>query len=332
MKRLIFLLCALVCQSALADVILLKNGDRITGDISSFWDDEVTIEPEYSDEFQVDADAIADIQTDDLVEIEFYIGDDANLQLLGVTPEGQIEVADESGNHRLVNYTNIRRINEVTEHFDWESRVDYNHTVSKGNTNSEAGTVNASLGFNFDDHRHQFDLQMIREEVNNEDTKNNDTLNYTYNWVFDDPWFMAANATYKQDVIALIDSQVSSSLGLGYDIWDSPHRTFNIQAGPGYQSETVDGDTNQSSLIDWRLRFSYKLLAGDLELYHNHRLYKNFQGRENTVFTSVTGLRFDVTDDIYLNVELDYDSDSNPAANTEPADTTFVVGAGYNFD
>ena len=49
------LLCVLLTQVVQAkDVLVLKNGDRITGEISRIWDNEVTIEPEYSDEFQVD--------------------------------------------------------------------------------------------------------------------------------------------------------------------------------------------------------------------------------------------------------------------------------------
>ena len=40
---------------AAADVLVLVNGDRITGEISAVWDDEITIEPSYSDEFNVDA-------------------------------------------------------------------------------------------------------------------------------------------------------------------------------------------------------------------------------------------------------------------------------------
>lgn len=35
-------------------MLVLKNGDRITDDIKRIWDSEITIEPEYSDEFNVD--------------------------------------------------------------------------------------------------------------------------------------------------------------------------------------------------------------------------------------------------------------------------------------
>jgi hypothetical protein len=36
-----------------ADVITFDNGDQITGTVKQFWDDEISIEPDYADEFKV---------------------------------------------------------------------------------------------------------------------------------------------------------------------------------------------------------------------------------------------------------------------------------------
>jgi len=66
--------CLIIGATANADVLILKNGDRITGDIKRIWDAEVTIEPEYSDEFQVDLDAISHIESTREFEVEFYDG------------------------------------------------------------------------------------------------------------------------------------------------------------------------------------------------------------------------------------------------------------------
>jgi len=53
----VFLLYPLMAQAKAVDVLVMKNGDRITGEITQIWDAEVTIEPEYSDEFKVDVPA-----------------------------------------------------------------------------------------------------------------------------------------------------------------------------------------------------------------------------------------------------------------------------------
>ncbi|MDH3865216.1 MAG: hypothetical protein OEV10_14730, partial [Gammaproteobacteria bacterium] len=71
LKAFVYLVIAVLAPTlATADVLYLKNGDRITGAIKRIWDDEVTIEPEYSDEFQVDLPLVARIESDRDFEIE----------------------------------------------------------------------------------------------------------------------------------------------------------------------------------------------------------------------------------------------------------------------
>lgn len=43
--KFIVVLPLLIGQAANSDVLVLKNGDRITGDIKRIWDNEITIEP-----------------------------------------------------------------------------------------------------------------------------------------------------------------------------------------------------------------------------------------------------------------------------------------------
>ena len=139
------------------------------------------------------------------------------------------------------------------------------------------------------------------------------------------------NSTIERDPIALLDKRTSVNPSIGYDVWDDANRTLNFQFGVGYASEKTDGQDESSGVIDWRLKFSYEFIHGDMELFHDHHIYRNTEGRKNSVFESKTGIRYDITDDIYLNVQLDYDYDSEPATGTDETDLTFLVGAGLEF-
>ncbi|MGB5325775.1 MAG: phospholipase D-like domain-containing protein [Pseudomonadales bacterium] len=50
---------ALIPVSAFADVLFMKNGDRISGEIQRVWDDQLYIVSDYADEFAIALDAIA---------------------------------------------------------------------------------------------------------------------------------------------------------------------------------------------------------------------------------------------------------------------------------
>ena len=57
------------------DVLILKNGDRITGTIHKVWDGEVYIEPPYADEIKIDLGKIKAIDARRDFEFEFYTGE-----------------------------------------------------------------------------------------------------------------------------------------------------------------------------------------------------------------------------------------------------------------
>src|SRR5690606_32249216 len=133
-------------------------------------------------------------------------------------------------------------------------------------------------------------------------------------------WYLAANTSYEQDAIALLDKRISASTAIGYDIFNDSYRKLSVQFGPGYQIETLDGTSSESALLDWRLHFIYNLLADRMEFYHNHRLYKNFKSRESVIFSSSTGVRLDVTNALYFNTEMKYDHDSAPVSDKAKED------------
>lgn len=55
-------------------------------------------------------------------------------------------------------------------------------------------------------------------------------------------------------------------------------------------------------------------------------------GRDNDVVDTSTGMRWDVWDDVYLNVQVDYDWESSPSTGSKKSDTAFIIGAGVALD
>jgi putative salt-induced outer membrane protein YdiY len=328
--RLTVLLLMALSGTVSADTIHLKNGDQITGEIIALWDDEVRIEPTYSDEFGIDMSEVVSIETDNELDIEFEDGREGDYSFAGANEHG-IAVLKSEEEEILVSYDEIRKVVEIEEFFEWKSNIDLNQSVSRGNTDSDAANINGSLTLKWGDHRTIFDLSTARENNEGSKIKEYDRLNATYNWTFSGPWFVGANASIERDPIALLDHRASLNPAIGYDIWDDPGRTFNVQLGAGYQSEKIENQTETGGVVDWRLRYSQDLIGGDLEFFHNHQIYKSLSGRENMAFISITGLRYEITDDIYLNVQLNYDHDSEPAEDTEAKNLTYVFGAGLKF-
>ena len=321
-------------NSAHADVLVLKNGDRITGEINRIWDGEVSIEPEYADEFDVDLAIVDHIESDRDFEVELYDGREATVKLSGANDENQqiVKIGDET---IAIALEDILELDEPTKDFDWESHVDLSANTNSGNTNTFSGQLRADSTIETPNHRHRVDLSRFRETSGEgalkETTKDQTLLKYNYNWLFKDPWYLSTNVSNERDPILDLDSRLILSAGLGRDIFNTPRRFLSIQLGAGAQSEDAGGMSEDSTVATWGLRYEQGVFNGDMDIFHNHSITHNLDGRTNTSYKTSTGLRYEITDLLYANVTLNYNYETDPLDAIKNEDVTFLLGLGAEF-
>lgn len=327
---------SLFSATAFADVLVLKNGDRITGDIKRIWDAEITIEPEYSDEFDVEVSAVAHIESARELEIVLDDGSTMNAKFSGADAQGKQTVHAASGTVS-VPLAQLFEVNEPEEAFEWDSNVEVSANVSKGNTDSVTAKVRADTTVKINDHRHigeiTFDRERLTQIATGEQisTKEQDLFKYSYNWLFSDAWFFSADLTFERDPIILLDSRVITSAGLGRDIWDTPRRTLNVILGAGRQFEKIDSASTDSGVVTWSLRFRQDFFSEDVELFHNQDITTNVTGRTNTSYKTSTGLGYELTDLLSARMTLDYDYETRPVESAANEDITFLLGINAEF-
>lgn len=328
---LLVLLCLIICQPTQAGVLVLKNGDRITGEIKRIWDSEISIEPAYSDEFDVDISVVEYIESDRVFEIDFDDGRSMVASFAGVDADGNqiIESADES---RSVPLAALFELDEPEKEFEWESNVEIAADVKRGNTDTSNTKVRADTMVKFNDHRHFGEIIFFREELASVITKDQDLFKYGYNWIFLDPLFFSANLSFERDPIVELDSRVIISAGLGRDIWLTPRRALSVNLGAGYQTEKISAATTDSAVMTWTLRYRQDLFNDDVELFHNHTITSNITGRTNTSYKTTTGLSYEITDLLSANISLDFDYETDPVEAAENEDIVLLFGLGLEFE
>lgn len=316
---------------ATADVLVLNNGDRITGDVKHIWDDKVTVEPEYADAFDVDLDAIAHIESDRELQVTLEDGYDGTGTLAGAADGGE-QVLQTPEGPRTIQLADIFEIEEPEDYIDWNSHVDFSSSLNRGNTDSENTKLRADGMYKRGDHRHRGELIFYREKLSGVQTQSNDLYVYDYNWLFNDPWFFSAELSYETDPIIELDHRVTVSAGIGYDIWKTPRKELSVKLGAGYQDEEISQMANESAVAVWALRFRHEFFSGDMSVFHNHTISTNLSGRDNTIFKSSTGLNYEITDLLYSSIALAYDYETDPVETAEPEDVSLLLGLGFEFD
>ena len=295
----LLLSCLIVCSLG-----TLKNGDRLTGELVQSSDAEVIVATAYGAPMTISRELIASIEA---------------------PGESQAQQAESA--QKAVEAALVQAPPPAPERY-WESRIDFNSNLSRGNTDSQLIHLQAAWQWEKDQQRYKAKVSTIREEENGTASKEQDRISLAYNYLFSDRWFFALNSKIERDPIARIDHRYSLNPGLGYDIWNTDNKTLNVQFGAGYASEKTDTGDESSTQVDWRAEFKYRFENMNMEAFHDHHIYRNISGRKNTVLNSQTGLRYSLTEAIHLNVQLDYDYDTEPVEGTEKDDLTFVFGAG----
>lgn len=324
---------------AQADVLVLKNGDRITGEIKRIWDNEITIEPEYADEFEVDLPVVAFIESDRDFEIDLYDGTRLVAKFGGTADNGDQIITTDLDSMELP-LASILELDEPEDYFDWESHVDFASNFNKGNTDSTTTRLFADGLFKHGDHRHRGEVTFEKEELAGQKTKDRDLFLYDYNWLFNDPWFFTAQLTFEQDPIIQLDSRIIASAGIGHDIWDTPRRSLSTKLSVGYQNEELVIDqggqlvkqSTDSSVGIWSLRFRHDFVGDDLQVFHNLSITTNISGRTNTSYDTSTGITYEITDLLYATASLDYDYETEPVDAVKNEDIALVFGLGLEFD
>jgi len=329
-RTLLAALCLIMGPIASADLLVLKNGDRITGDIKAIWDDEITIEPTYSDEFDVDAEVVAHIESERAFDIELSDGRKFTAVLKGASEEG-LQVYEIDGEEIAAPLAQLYELDEIDNPVDWDSYVDWSLAVNSGNTDSLNSKLAANTTLTIGDHRHYGDFSLIREEQDSLATKEQDLVRYNYNWLFNDPWFFSAALSLERDPIRELDGRAILTAGMGRDIWNTPRLTLNIQLGAGVITEKIALSSEQSTVAAWTLRYRQDLFGEDLEIYHNNSITYYIDGRANTIYKTTTGLRYEITDLLYANFSVDYDYETQPAATATNEDLAVLFGVGVEF-
>lgn len=325
----LLLAIALLPGPLLADQLTMKNGDVITGDISSIDNDKVNIKPAYADEFAVNLADVASIEADQTFDVVLEDGREVEAQFGGASGEEQTLIVEQQPMRVALGAITLAEPPEP--YYERLSHVDLNLTANDGNTDSRNTLLFADTRIRLGVHRHLADLTFAREEKDGISTKKQDLLRYEYNWLLDGPWYLGATASYERDPIKDLDHRYTLGVLGGRDIIDTGSTFLTISLGPGWSEEELGGVTSSGAAALWKLIYEQKFRDGDLAFFHNHTFNQQFYGSNNGVFKSNTGFRFDIVDNVYTSVSLRYDYETEPAPDRKRYDTTLAVGVGAEF-
>ena len=313
----------------LADRLIMKNGDVISGDIASIIDQKVNIKPAYTDAIAVNLADVATIEADENYQVVLQDGTQVEAQFAGAKGDEQNLLVDQKT--MVIPLASITVANPPRPYYKRVSHTDLNATWNEGNTDSQDILFYADTRLRLGDHRHFGALTIAREKNDGVQTKKQDLFGYEYNWMFNEPWYLGATASYERDPIKDLDHRYTLGAMIGRDLIDNDHTFLTASLGAGWSEQEQEQVTDSGGVALWNLIYEQDLRDGTLAFFHNHNITYQFFGENDLIFKSNTGFRFDLMENIYANLSFRYDYETEPAPDKKHYDATLAIGLGAEF-
>lgn len=334
MKRLSLLLILwLAAGYVSADVVILTNGDRLTGTVDSISGGHVLLVTDYAGDVPIKIDAIAELTT----EASFDVDTTEQGKISGnfVVANGAQSVVSEeaSTDIALASVQSAGQNNLALGVFgsEWTTRADLAAKVSNGNTDTEQFTTLFESTLKRDTVQHSLSLLITSEEAEEEKTKDELDLDYGYKRFISEKWYASGNGEYYEDPLKDVDSRITVGAGMGYQFWDDSFGSFSTDLGLSYVREDLAGETENNPAVRWGLEYKRFLLSKKLEGFHKQSVLFIPDSDRGEVIESSTGLRYALNSRIDATARVDVNHETKPAPGNSKTDVTYNLGVGIKF-
>jgi len=323
---------AAIASLARADVVTLKNGDKINGKIGQISGGKMKFSSPVLGDLTIDMTNVQSYTTDEPAKIQPKAGPLVEDKITTGT-----EATVETAGGKSFTMGELKSINPPPK--EWTGSVLFATALARGNTETfDLGLrINATLRRDDekDDDRFTFDAAYNYGTTGT----GNDADNTTDNWMallkYDRFWteklYGYAQMKVEHDLIAELNYRLSPGIGIGYQWIEQPNMNFSTEAGVSYVYEDYSSGGEDSFAA---MRFAYhfdRQLAENAKLFHNLEYVGAFEDPGNYNLNGDVGLRTDLTKTFFAEFRFEYKRDSTPAEGALKNDMRYVAGLGWSF-
>ncbi len=314
----------------LADEVRLKDGNSISGKISSMDGKKLIMETSFAGKIHIDWNSVSGIMTHDPV----YIQLDDGMSLKGVVDQdkGMTTVSGETS-ETIIPLSSITSIslkdkNALTS----EGHINASIDTRTGNTEKERYDLDTDIALNWRRNRLLVGNQISFEKERGVTTVDKDTFYLEYNRFLTKKWYVVANSFAERDEFKDLNFRSGLGAGLGHQFFKTDSTRLSIELGPSYVYE--EGKTTgieQWISVRWKGVVQYWLLPDKLQFFHEDSIYIDTSGDERHFLFTKTGFRVPLYYGITVSLQYDWDLDNRPQGESEKIDTRLRLKLGYSW-
>ncbi len=316
---------------AMADVVTMKNGDRISGQVMSMSGGKLTIETTYAGKLVIAWDQVEGLVTDKSIRVKLSDGNQAAGRAVSADKDNLVLTGTEKSKSPL---TQVQAINPPDRRkLRIKGQVNLGTDIRTGNTEKQRLDADGRVIFRWDViHRIRVGGEVHREENKGKTTEENDLAYLEYNRFISERWYAFGNLRYSRDPFKALNHRYAFGAGMGYQVWQTEITNLSLELGPNYVMENTDRRGERDYVAArWALNFDYWVWPGHMQLYHHHEIFSRVDAPDETFLTTRTGLTIPIGGGIAASVEYSWDWDNDPDPGKQEEDTRLLFKLGYHW-
>ncbi len=322
------------CSSAFADVVVFKNGDRLTGKVLHKQGPELVFETAHTGKISLRWDEISTLSTDSPVAVMLQDSKKLSNETLTPAAEGGIALAASGRNVRL---DDIAYLNPTPEEsgigVTYKGRASLAASDTRGNTTGQRLYADAQLAARARDYRYNLGAKTNRQRDSGVQTASNWIADGNYDWFLEgEDLFRYVRGSLEHDRFKDIDLRSTVGAGYGVQLLEDDRSNVSIRGGLDHVTVDYENAPNESyPALGWGIKASHRLQKYNIELFHEQDGFQQIAEGSNMTLRTRTGLRAPIAAGMSASVQFNLDWEKDPAPGRKSTDSALLVGLGYDW-
>ncbi len=318
-----------------ADEIVLQNGSRIVGTVTSSRDGKITVDTDFAGTVTIDAAQIVSMQTREPVTL--MLADKTVVRDQPLHVEGQqLVISDAGGVSRLRPLQDLMLLNpqpwELGEGYRWTGLASVALTSQRGNTDSDELDYKTESVWRSQRDRYTAKFYGEFDETNNVRSADNWHLVGKYDYFLAESYYWGLNALAEKDKFADLDLRSLLGPYVGRQFYNRPVFALSGELGVSYVNQQFNVAPDEDyAAANWTLNLSSNYLSDKSRLYIDHTGIWNMQSPSDLILNTTFGLSFPLMWHLEAAAEVLLEYDSGAVANVEKLDQSYKFRIGYTW-
>jgi putative salt-induced outer membrane protein YdiY len=320
---------------AIADELVLSNGDGISGQLIRMEEGKLFFETSYAGEIEVNWTDVTNLVTDEPIKV--ILVDGTVLEGLPLKTSDRMmrletEKLETPSDFKLSQVSAInpgeKPVVKIT------TRVNVGITQERGNTDTDSLRMDGDFIARTEKSRYTLRGELNKEKVRGETTVENWLAYANYSYFLSQKWFLYAQTLFEHDEFQDLDLRSTLGAGAGYQFFETETLNLSVGFGPVWVNEDfIEAEDDDYSAGQWLISYDQYFFDKFVQLFHLQTGWIALADSDRWLIKTRQGLRFPIYQGFTSTLQYNYDYNNNPSPSAEEKwDSQLMFLLGWQFE